>query len=436
MYLGIPPYSSARKTAYNNEGVTMLYRSTFCFGAAIALSVSLYAQGGRPTTPTPTPTPTTPTNPGSTIGNPSRSPFPTNPTTTPPASGLDRPIYLSGRVMLDDGNPPPEPVSIQRICGTTPRTEAYTDSKGRFSFEWGKRLGVMPDASEDTFGRMPGMSNTSPIGNSGGMSQRSAEQMMMGCELRASLAGFRSDSVNLSQHRSMDNPDVGTIILHRVANVEGLAISVTTLMAPKDAKKAYEKGLGDLKKNKPEDAQRDFEKAVEVYPKFAAAWFELGRVQRDQKDIEAARKSFAQALAADSKYIKPYLELSDLSFRDQNWKDVKDSTDRLLSLNPVDFPKAWYFNAVAKYELKDYDAAEKSARDGVKNDPGNTMPRMNQLLGVLLAGKEDYPGAAEALKNYLKVAPNGSDAETVKKQLAMIEQKMQANAAPAKDEQK
>ena len=70
------------------------------------------------------------------------------------------------------------------------------------------------------------------------------------------------------------------------------------------------------------------------------------------------------------------------------------------------------------------------------NDPANTMPRMNQLLAVLLAGKQDYPGAAEALKNYLKVAPNGPEAETVKKQLATVEQKMQANAAPAKDEQK
>ena len=415
----------------------MMYRSACCFGAALALSVSLYAQGGRPSTPTPTtPTPSIPT-PGSTTGNPSRSPFPTNPSTTPTGPGVDRPIYLSGRVMLDDGTPPPESVTIQRVCGANPHTEAYTDSKGRFSFEWGKRLGVMPDASEDTFSRMPGMnSGGSSMGNSGGGSQRSAEQMMMGCELRASLGGFRSDSVNLSQHRSMDNPDVGTIILHRMANVEGLAISMTTLMAPKDAKKAYEKGLNDLKKEKLEDAQRNFEKAVEVYPKFAAAWFELGRVQREQKNVEAAKKSWAEALAADPKYVKPYLELAEVSFRDQSWKDVKDGTDRLLSLNPVDFPRAWYYNAVANYELKNYDAAEKSARGGVKNDPGNTMPRMNQLLAVLLAGKQDYTGAADALRNYLKAAPNGPEAETVKKQLATVEQKMQANAAPAKDEQK
>jgi tetratricopeptide (TPR) repeat protein len=338
--------------------------------------------------------------------------------------------------MLDDGTPPPEPVTIQRVCGASPHTEAYTDSKGRFSFEWGKRLGVMPDASEDTFGRMPGMNTGSSTGNSSGFPQRSPEQQMMGCELRAQLAGFRSDSVSLTQHRSMDNPDVGTIILHRTANVQGLAISMTTLMAPKDARKAYDKGLNDFKKQKLEDAERDFDKAVEVYPKFAAAWYELGCVQRDQKNLDGAKKSWAQALAADPKYVKPYLEMAETAFHDQSWQDVKEGTDRLLSLNPVDFPRAWYFNAVAKYELKDYEAAEKSARDGVKNDPGNTMPRINQLLAVLLAGKNDYPGAAEALRNYLKVAPNGPEAETVKKQLAVVEQRMQANAAPVKEEQK
>jgi tetratricopeptide (TPR) repeat protein len=233
----------------------------------------------------------------------------------------------------------------------------------------------------------------------------------------------------------MDNPDVGTIILHRSANVQGIAISATTLMAPKDARKAYEKGLTDLKKEKLEDAQRDFDKAVEVYPKFAAAWFELGCVQRDLKNLDGAKKSFGQALAADPKYVKPYVEMAEISFHAQKWEDVKDGTDRLLSLNSVDFPRAWYYNAVANYELKNFDAAEKSARDGVKNDPGNTVPRINQLLAALLASKQDYPGAAEALRNYLKAAPNGPEAEKVKKQLAGLEQRMQANAGP-KEEQK
>jgi len=408
----------------------MFLRSACSIGAAIALSFSLYSQT-RPSNPTPT-TPTSP-NPGGGIGNTGRSTIPSTTTINPTNPTVERPIFLTGRVVLDDGTAPPEPVAIQRLCGANPHTETYTDGKGHFSFEWGQRLGVMPDASEDNFGRAPGMSNGGAIGTSGAPTSRSADQMMMGCELRAQLAGFRSDSIQLGNHRSLDNPEVGTIILHRVGNVQGVAISATTLMAPKDAKKAYEKGINDLKKDKPEEALKDFQKAVDVYPKFAAAWYELGRVQRGLKDLDGAKKSWTQALESDSKYVKPYIELAELYFNNQKWQEVKDTTDRLLALDAIDFPLAWYFSSVANYEMKDFDAAEKSAREGVKNDTSNTIPRMNQILGVLLANKADYAGAADSLRNYLKVAPNGPEAENVKKQLSVVEKRMQATATPEKE---
>ena len=119
----------------------------------------------------------------------------------------------------------------------------------------------------------------------------------MGCELRAALAGFRSDGVNLGMRHSLDNPDVGTIVLHRMANVEGSSISATSAMAPKDAKKAYEKAMNDLKKDKWDDADKELSKAVDIYPKYAAAWYQLGFVQQHQNNLDAARKSYAQALS-------------------------------------------------------------------------------------------------------------------------------------------
>jgi len=106
----------------------------------------------------------------------------------------------------------------------------------------------------------------------------------MGCEIRASLAGFRSDSVNLAGRRMLDNPEVGTIVLHRLANVEGTTISATTLQAPKDARKAYEKALDASRKGKIEDAQKNLEKAVNIYPQFAAAWSELGAIHEKNNE--------------------------------------------------------------------------------------------------------------------------------------------------------
>ena len=71
--------------------------------------------------------------------------------------------------------------------------------------------------------------------------------------------------------------------------------------------------------------------------------------------------------------------------------------------------------------LKDYDAAEKSIREAQKLDTRNRMPKSNQLLGMILAEKRDYLGAAEQIKKYLSFLPAGPEAENAKKQLAELE---------------
>src|SRR5688500_2635026 len=124
----------------------------------------------------------------------------------------NRPVFLSGKVVMDDGTPPPESVVIERVCGSIVRPEAHTDSKGRFSFQLGQNQYMMADASTssigDPIGGGPGRGGMMGPGGRGGISERD----LMGCELRASLAGFRSEPVNLAGRRALDNPDVGTII--------------------------------------------------------------------------------------------------------------------------------------------------------------------------------------------------------------------------------
>src|SRR5205085_3424026 len=168
---------------------------------------------------------------------------------------MQRPLYASGKVTLDDGTPPPEAVVRQLVCKASPRSIGYTDSKGRFSIDLGNRnnSAIFADASQSGpgFGDA-GMSsmNSSLPQTRGGSGSGLTERNLMGCELQASLPGFRSDTVNLANRRSLDNPEVGTLVLHRLGNVEGLTISATSALAPKDAKKAYEKGRAENRKGK------------------------------------------------------------------------------------------------------------------------------------------------------------------------------------------
>lgn len=344
---------------------------------------------------------------------------------------MQRPIFLSGKVVMEDGTPPPDSVVIERICNGRVRPEAYTDSKGRFSFQLGQNTGMMQDASVSSAdagfggGNVPGQRGS--MGGLGGLNRGGSDQELNGCELRASLAGFRSEVVQLTGRRMFDNPDVGTIIMRRLGNVEGTTISMTSLQAPKDAKKAYEKGRDVLKNNKKNDpkkieqAHNEFEKAVQIYPKYAVAWYELGLISERNNDVEGARKAYAEALSADSKFVSPYLQMALLSAKENKWQDVADTTERVIKLNPVDFPHAFFYNSVANYNLKKMDDAEQSAREAVKLDTMHRIPKAQHLLGMILADKRDYTGAAENLRGYLRFAPQAQDADTVRQQLSELD---------------
>lgn len=360
---------------------------------------------------------TSPTNPNTMPGR-DQSPFPTE---------MPRPIIISGKVVLSDGTPPPEPVMIERVCGTRIIPEGYTDSKGRFGFELGSNRGMFMDASNSSFDNDPfssGGRNTSMVGGrpGGGVSERS----LFGCELRANLAGFRSESVSLANRRSMDNPDVGTIVMRRLANVEGLTISATSLAAPKDAKKAYEKGREALKKGKFDEAAKQLDKAIELYPSYAVAWFERGRAHEAQNNIDEAKKAYAEALKVDSKLIMPYERLAGLALQARNWQEAADTSDRMIRLNPVDFPVAFLYNSIANLNLQKLDAAEKSAVELLKMDPQHRIPKADHVMAVILAQKEDWEKSATHFRSFIQLARPGNDVEMAKKQLAEVEKTLAA----------
>jgi hypothetical protein len=347
------------------------------------------------------------------------------------AGSLGGGIYVSGNVMLDDGTPPPDPVTIERVCGGSPRAQAYTDQKGRFSFQIGQTSGIMQDASEEGSGLPGGASRpVTSIANGPGAQPPlpgEPDKRLDNRDLRAVLSGFRSDTVGLEGRRLLDDPNVGTIVLHRLANVEGSAVSVTSLQAPKEARQAYNKALQDLRKNKLPEAAKELHKAVDIYPNYAAAWYELGRIEAQNQDNQQARKSFAHAVAADAKFISPYAQLAELEAKAEDWAELAGTTGKLLKLDAVDYPMAYFYNATANLNLGRIEEAEKSARAGEKLDAAHRFPKLEQVLAMILAREKDYTGAAAHLRSYLLLAPDAEDAARMKKQLAELERLSGAN---------
>jgi hypothetical protein len=120
-----------------------------------------------------------------------------------------RPIYISGKVVIEDGSAAVQNVTIERVCGGMARTVAYTDSHGRFNFQWGDRSMIVADASDagSSSARSSGAGGFGSSQSAGGANPMAVDPFgsrMMNCELRANMAGYRSDSVNLFNKQLAD----------------------------------------------------------------------------------------------------------------------------------------------------------------------------------------------------------------------------------------
>lgn len=378
--------------------------------------------GGATTGGTSTPAPTTPSTGSPNTGHtptPAPTPQPAKPQPMPPA-----PVFVSGVVRLPDGSEPPERVTIERICSTNNvRVEGYTDSKGRFGIQLGLSQQLIPDASSTMFiEATQGFPNGT---RSNGMANAAANDPNFDCELRARLPGHISTTVLLAGRRPMDNPDVGTIILTPMAKIEGKAISGTSAWASKEARKALEKGVGAAKKQKYDQAETELRKAVEIHPKYAEAWLQLGKVYLSRKQSAEARDAFKHSIAADPAFVYPYEQLYRIAFEQAQWQELADTTERLLRLNPYEFPDAFYFNGVALYQLRDWDAAEKSLIQAIRVDQRNINPKTRYVLGLVLVQKKQYAKAMENFTTFTAMAPTDSQvpkARSLMNEIAKLEQ--------------
>ncbi len=366
-------------------------------------------------------------SPPSKGNNPSNTPSMPAPTTNPvPQRPNFQTLYITGKVVQEDGTPLPSGAVIERICGNRVKKEAYVSASGSFGFQIGgpqSTNDVMPDASDDTYGGFGASGNRISQPRFGAAGTDSTGPMnLMGCELKADLAGYRSSSIILDGFTPMGNLDVGTILLQPIAKVQGTTISVTDMQVPKQAKKEVERATKAVQKKNLEEAENDLKLALTTYPGYATAWYKLGMLYFVQKRNADARDAFTKAIAADSKYVNPYIQLARINGLEQKWQDVAEITDKALALDSLDFPEGYYYNSIAYLFLGKLDIAERSARKAQRLDPLHRFPKTNLLLADILEKRNDVAGSIEQLQGYLKITPPPSDAEDVRLRLQKLEE--------------
>jgi tetratricopeptide (TPR) repeat protein len=333
------------------------------------------------------------------------------------SSMLAAKVMITGTVKLDDGSPLPGSAAIELVCGASARVVAHTNILDDFGFQTVASSGnglagianawsLLGSADADAASRLRG--------GFGGTTN---------CDLRAELSGFRSSRINLNNPPSFDGTSVGVIWLHRTARSGDNTVSITTLIAPKQARKNFDKARKLAFEGKTPEAISAFQKAVKIDPRFAEAWVGLAFAQYRMRLYDAAEKSALKAREIDPKLPGIYEILGYIASDRKDWKTAAQYLDEAERLNPRSSALPWYLSAVAYYQMRHFDEAERSIRQEMKLDTARHYRRAQFLLGLILVARNEVSTGAETLREYLAGSPDPADvkpANAMLNRLALI----------------
>ncbi|MGA3371051.1 MAG: tetratricopeptide repeat protein [Terracidiphilus sp.] len=309
-------------------------------------------------------------------------------------------MHFMGKVVVVEGSLPWDPIPVVVKCDGKTRYNAVTDTKGAFD--------IQPAARE------------SEVVANRNDPKRPTPAALVGCKVSAVLDGFESSTITLANRTLEDDPNVGTITLRQDARATGSIVSPTSLSAPTDARKEADKARSDEVDGSLGSAKKHLQKAVSLYPQYAEAWYQLGKLEEKDKPQDALA-AFKKAAALDPKFIPPYDHIAALAAAQQKWQDVADAANHALQLNPEGTPQIWYWSAVGNFNIGDKELAETAALTALSMDPGHVAaPKTEDELAVIQAARGKYKEALEHVRNALTYT-TGPDADLMQQQVAQLE---------------
>jgi tetratricopeptide (TPR) repeat protein len=211
-----------------------------------------------------------------------------------------------------------------------------------------------------------------------------------------------------------------TCLLPPLDSTRSSVIRAAQLRIPIKARKEYQKACSALTTKKSTDAESHLRKAVQDYPKYAAAWVTLGQVLADEHKSEDARNACAQAATVDPMYLPAHLCLAEIASRSQEWSEEVKHSSRALELDPSSV-LAYEYHAGANANLGNLSEAERSGLRAVALDKNHHEPSVFFVLGIVYELKGDAAREEEQFRNYVRYTHDRERAARVKQILAKLE---------------
>jgi len=168
---------------------------------------------------------------------------------------------------------------------------------------------------------------------------------------------------------------------------------------PTEAYRFNTLGVAYMNQQRPADAQKYFEQALEADPKFAVAWVNLGISLMGQQKLEPAREALEDAARQLPKDPYAWYNLGLV------YKDLGETEKGIAAFQHVteltNEADAYYFLGYLKTQLQKYDEAIAAFQKGLALYPHHASSEFG--LARALQRKGDAAGAKEHLARFQKI---------------------------------
>lgn len=251
--------------------------------------------------------------------------------------------------------------------------------------------------------------------------------------VRATLQGYEPGEAHIdfrNGDRTLQNVDIAlTPQKHEESASPNGTVPAEALKIPENARKEFEHGSRLL--NEKKDLSRSiaaFQRAIQMYPGYAEAYFLMGTAQVEAGASSEAEGSLRKAIALNARMSAPYYPLAVLLFGERRYAEEDKLLLEAQKLDSAD----WRF----PFELARCHAQqgqwESALRYGIEaSSRDNVPPKVHLLLADIYANSNRPREAVAELELFAKLDPGSSYMGRVREVLPILRERSAASTLPS-----
>jgi len=241
--------------------------------------------------------------------------------------------------------------------------------------------------------------------------------MVSGDGLQETDSGlFEVDERKSGQYLFVAVKSVGEV--KRAQPTSDAIVSATTLKIPHSAAKEFDKASTLIAKEDWAGAKEKLEKALVIYPQYAAAYNNLGVVEGRMGDSAREQENLQKAVSLDEHFAPAYVNLGKFSIKQHDLAGAEGYFTKAISAGSSD---AATLTLLANTQLlnRHFNEAITTCRE-VHEGPQAPHVLCHYIAARAMAHENRLADAKSELEVFLAEEPSGSRADEVRKEMAAL----------------